>query len=177
MSDAGLPSNFPHSIVVMGVEGSGKTTVGRALAQSVDFDFLDADWLHSPANRAKMAAGHSLDDADRVPWLHSVGQRIGELERTQPGVVTACSALKVSYRDVLRGYDAATYFVFLDGPEDVIVARVASRHHEFMPATLLASQFATLEPLTASELGVRVDVTLTPEEIVRDVVRTIEQSC
>ena len=150
----------------MGVEGSGKTTVGRALAQRLDFEFLDADSLHSSESRAKMAGGRALDDEDRLPWLHRVAERIGDLEQDHPGVVCACSALKHAYRDVLRDRDPSTFFVFLDGPESVIAPRIAARHHDFMPASLLNSQFATLEPLAPDERGIRVDLTLTPAQIV-----------
>jgi len=147
-----------RAIVVLGVSGSGKTTVGEALAQRLRFDFRDADDLHSVANIEKMRTGHPLTDEDRVPWLHAVGQRMAETLDGGRGVVMACSALKRSYRDILREYAPTTFFVFLDGSPELITARVRSREGSFMPASLVSSQFAALEPLGSDERGVRLDV-------------------
>jgi gluconokinase len=147
-----------RAIVVLGVSGSGKSTVGRSLAQRLAYDFCDADDLHSPANIEKMRSGHPLTDEDRVPWLNDVGQRMRETLAHCHGIVVACSALKKSYRDILRDYEPATYFVFLDGSPELIRSRVVAREGSFMPPSLLSSQFATLEPLAADEAGIKIDV-------------------
>jgi len=132
-------------LVVMGVSGSGKSTVGAALAAVLGWRFLDADDFHPPANVAKMAAGTPLTDADRWPWLDRlVAEMRGILAQGGSGVL-ACSALKAAYRERLaRAGDVR--FVYLEGDIDTIGARIAARRHEYMPASLLASQFATLEP-------------------------------
>jgi carbohydrate kinase (thermoresistant glucokinase family) len=155
-----------RSIVVMGVSGSGKSTIARALAQRIGFEFIDGDALHSPDNLAKMSNGHALSDDDRTPWLNAIGQLLKDAHSHVPGCVVACSALKRKYRDLLREYVPDTYFVMLDGAFDLIQARLEARPHDFMPISLLASQFATLEPLQRDERGVRVDISLTPDEIV-----------
>jgi gluconokinase len=147
-----------RAIVVLGVSGSGKSTVGRTLAQRLTYDFCDGDGLHSPTNIEKMRTGHPLTDEDRVPWLNAVGQRMRETLAQGRGIVVACSALKRSYRDILRQFDPATFFVFLDGSQELIMSRVVARENSFMPPSLLASQFATLEPLGADEAGIRIDV-------------------
>jgi carbohydrate kinase (thermoresistant glucokinase family) len=157
------------SIVVMGVSGSGKSTVGEELSRVINGEFIDADWLHSPANLAKMSTGHELSDEDRTPWLHSLGQLMQEVAAHNNVSVVACSALKRSYRDVLREFIPDTFFVFLDGPVDVIRARMNARHSSFMPSSLLDSQFAILEPLEEDEAGMRVDITLSSDEIVHAV--------
>src|SRR5271170_2032917 len=105
-----------RAVVVMGVSGVGKSTIGLALAKQLDFEFLDADWLHSAHNLAKMSAGQSLTDEDRLPWLKAVGQRIQYIKSRGRGSITACSALKRSYRDILRIYVPDAFFVFLVGP-------------------------------------------------------------
>ena len=134
-------------VIVMGVCGCGKTTVGRALARELGCEFLDADDFHPAANVAKMAKGVALTDDDRWPWLDRVIDEMRRVEETDGHVVFACSALKQSYRDYLaRAGDVR--FVYLAGDCDTIAQRLAARKHEYMPATLLASQFATLEPPT-----------------------------
>ncbi|WP_148613928.1 gluconokinase [Nocardioides rubriscoriae] len=139
----------------MGVSGSGKSTVGAGLAQRLGVAFGDADEMHPAANIAKMSAGHPLDDADRLPWLVAVGAWLAD----QPqGAVVACSALKRSYRDLLRRHAPAVRFVHLDGAHETIARRQADRPGHFMPASLLDSQVATLEPLAPDEDGVVVDV-------------------
>ena len=143
-------------LVVMGVSGSGKSTVGAALAQRLRVPFADADDLHPAANIAKMSAGQSLDDRDRWPWLETIGAWLHAHERT--GGVMSCSALKRRYRDQLRHHAPGVTFVHLDGSHEVIAARQASRPGHFMPASLLHSQFATLEPLAPDERGVVIDV-------------------
>jgi gluconokinase len=147
-------STAPAPIVVMGVSGSGKSTVGSALAQRLGVPFLDADALHPPANVAKMTAGEPLDDDDRYPWLENVG---GWLAGHPAGVVS-CSALKRKYRDQLRSHCPRVEFLHLDGSPEMIGRRLAARSGHFMPAALLRSQFETLEPLDVDESGVTVDV-------------------
>ncbi|HEX9177444.1 gluconokinase [Mycobacterium sp.] len=143
-------------IVVMGVSGSGKSTVGAALAQRFGVPFADADDFHPPANIAKMTAGVALDDDDRHPWLDAIGRWLAD--RCDGGGVMSCSALKRKYRDQLRSHCAQTEFVHLSGSPEVIAARQASRPGHFMPASLMASQFATLELLQPDERGVTLDV-------------------
>jgi len=159
-----------RAIVVMGVAGSGKTTVARALAARLGTAFIDADWLHSAENIAKMSAGHPLSDDDRYPWLHSVGRRIESEVLNQRGTVTACSALKRAYRDILRLYVPDAFFVYLDGSPEVIHARIESRRQEIISGSLLASQFAILEPLRKDERGMRVEIQFSPEVIVNEIV-------
>lgn len=143
-------------LVVMGVSGSGKSTVGAALAQRLGVPFADADDFHPPANIAKMTAGVALDDADRLPWLDAIGTWLADHDAG--GGVISCSALKVAYRSVLRDHAPRVGFVHLAGTREVIARRQASRPGHFMPASLLDSQFATLEPLGPEERGVVLDV-------------------
>lgn len=143
-------------IVVMGVSGSGKSTVGAALAQRLGVPFADADDFHPPANIEKMTAGIALDDDDRYPWLEAIGRWLAR--RCDTGGVMSCSALKRKYRDQLRRHCAQVEFVHLSGSPEVIAARQASRAGHFMPPSLMASQFATLEPLQADERGVTLDI-------------------
>jgi gluconokinase len=150
-------------IVVMGVSGSGKSTVGAALAQRLRVPFADADDFHPPANIAKMTAGHALDDDDRYPWLEAIGDWLAE---HADGGVMSCSALKRKYRDQLRRHCAGVRFLHLSGAEDVSARRQASRPGHFMPATLLASQFETLEPLDADEHGISIDVDQSIDSII-----------
>lgn len=141
-------------VVVIGVSGSGKSTIGAALARRLGVPFEDADHLHPPANIAKMAAGEPLTDDDRYPWLDSVGQWLA----THHEGVMSCSALKRAYRDRLRRHNPSAYFLHLRGRPELIALRLAARPGHFMPATLLQSQLDTLEPLGADEPGVTVDI-------------------
>jgi gluconokinase len=141
-------------IVVMGVSGSGKSTVGEALAARLNVPYLDADDLHSAANVSKMASGIALTDADREPWLARVGDW---LAAQKDGSVVACSALRRSYLDTLRAHAPGTVFLHLDAESAVLQARVSERSGHFMPASLLASQLATLEPLQPDERGTSID--------------------
>ena len=152
-------------VVVMGVSGCGKSTVGAALAQRLRVPFADADDLHPPANIAKMSAGEPLDDQDRHPWLEAVGQWLAEHDAT--GGVMSCSALKHSYRDQLRSHAPRVEVLHLHGSRDVIARRQASRPGHFMPASLLDSQFATLEPLSPDEHGLVIDVDRSVDAIVQ----------
>lgn len=153
-------------IVVMGVQGCGKSTVGRGLGDALGLRFADGDDLHSLEARAEMAAGHPLSDADRTPWLTLIAETIAaSLEHGEP-IVVACSALKRSYRDLLRSIAPTLVFIELFGDQALIAQRLTHRDHEYMPAALLDSQFAALEPLGADEAGVRINLTNTPDEIV-----------
>jgi gluconokinase len=155
-------------LVVMGVSGSGKSTVGAALAQRLRVPFADADDFHPPANIAKMSAGHPLDDRDRRPWLEAIGVWLAE---HPDGGVMSCSALKRKYRDQLRHHAHGTAFLLLDGTPEVIRKRQASRPGHFMPASLLSSQFSTLEHLAPDEHGVTIDVDQSVDAIVEEYVR------
>jgi gluconokinase len=145
----------PSPIVVMGVAGSGKSTVGAALARRLGVPFVDADTLHPPANIDKMTAGEPLDDDDRQPWLDKVGEW---LAGHGTGGVASCSALKRKYRDQLRAHCPRVEFLHLSGSPALIGGRLAARFGHFMPAVLLRSQFAALQPLGADEPGLTVDV-------------------
>ena len=160
-------------IVVMGVSGSGKTTVGTALAAELGVPFMDADDLHPPANVAKMAAGHPLNDDDRWPWLARVGAELSRAEGT--GLVIACSALKRTYREAILAVEPRARFVELDGSRELLVSRMAHRRGHFMPVSLLDSQLATLEPLAADEPGVIVslDSLAGPTELAAEAVRLL----
>ena len=142
-------------VVVMGVSGVGKSTVGIALASLLGVDFVDADSLHPPANVTKMAAGTPLTDADRWPWLDLVGRTL--VDASETGVVVACSALKRAYRDAIRAAAPTTRFVHLTVPRAALADRVASRADHFMPASLVDSQLETLEPIEPGERGFSVE--------------------
>lgn len=153
-------------LIVMGVSGSGKSTIGTALAQSFGLEFIDGDDLHPRANKEKMAAGHPLNDEDRAPWLEIIADRIGaELADGKP-IVVACSSLKRAYRTTLTAYAPSTVFVHLLGRRELISERQNGRQHEYMPNSLLDSQFATLEPLQDDERHIIVDLDQTPEQMV-----------
>ena len=132
-------------LVVMGVSGCGKSTVGHAIAQQLGLAMVDGDDLHAPESVVRMRAGQPLTDADRWPWLDRVGQR---LATSEAGLVIACSALRRSYRDRIRQHAGTVRFLFLDGPHDLIAQRLQQRRGHYMPATLLDSQFSTLERLS-----------------------------
>ncbi|TQK69691.1 gluconokinase [Nocardioides sp. SLBN-35] len=155
-------------LVVMGVSGSGKSTVGAAIAQRLGVPFGDADDFHPPANIAKMTAGVPLDDDDRIPWLEAIGRWLDEHD--DRGGVISCSALKVAYRDRLRAHAPRVTFVHLHGTREVIARRQASRPGHFMPASLLDSQFDTLEPLGPDEAGLVIDVDQSVDAIVHEYV-------
>ena len=160
-------------IVVMGVSGSGKSTVGAALAQRLRVPFADADDFHPAENIAKMSAGEPLDDDDRRPWLESIGVWLAE---HADGGVMSCSALKRNYRDHLRGHAPTTLFAHLAGSVEVISRRQASRPGHFMPPALLASQFETLEQLTPDERGLTVDVDQSVDAIIDELVEALSNS-
>jgi gluconokinase len=150
-------------VVVMGVTGSGKSTVGTALAERMGVPFADADDFHSTENVAKMRSGVPLTDGDRRPWLLAIGTW---LEKHDSGAVVTCSALKRVYRDTLREAAPTITFLHLHGDKETVRRRVGSREGHFMPTSLVDSQFADLEPLGADEKGLVVDLALPVEVIV-----------
>ena len=160
----------PVVLVLMGVSGCGKTTVGQLLAERLRWPCEEGDALHPPANVAKMAAGHPLDDADRAPWLAKVADWVDDrLDAGECGVIT-CSSLKRSYRALIDRRGAGVEFVYLHGSRELIASRLATRHGHFMPPTLLDSQFATLEEPAADEPAIRVEIGAAPEAIASDIV-------
>ncbi|MEU6254081.1 gluconokinase [Streptomyces sp. NPDC047043] len=163
----------PPVVVVMGVSGSGKSTVGLLLAQRLMVPFLEADDVHPAANRAKMAAGHPLDDEDRRPWLRSVAQWIREATDAGHGGVVACSALKHAYREELRRAGAGVWFLYLALDRAIADRRVAGRVGHFMPARLVDSQYAALEPLRPDEPGLTVDAQGDPQTLADQAVRAV----
>jgi gluconokinase len=151
---------------VMGVAGSGKSTIGAALARALDVDFVEGDRYHPPENVERMSQGIPLTDADRAGWLRALAARLREAKEAGVGLVMTCSALKRSYRDVLRGGAPDLQLVFLRGPRTLIAERLGARRGHFMPPSLLESQFATLEEPEADENAWPCDVGQSPEEIV-----------
>jgi gluconokinase len=158
-------------VVVMGVAGSGKSTVGAALAARLGLEFADADAFHDKAAVAKMASGHPLNDHDRGPWLRAIARWLAAHDRS--GGVASCSALRHRYRDVLRQGAPRVSFLHLDGDPDVVTARVAHREGHFMPASLVSSQLETLEQLEADETGGRFDLSAPVDEIITEFLRTV----
>jgi carbohydrate kinase (thermoresistant glucokinase family) len=158
-----------RSIVVMGVSGSGKSSVASALAQRSGREFVDADWLHTSENLALMSSGHALDDEQRLPWLSDVGELMRDMQVRGQRPVVACSALKRAYRDKLREYVPELFVVFLDGSKRIVEERIGSRHHDFMPASLLDSQLAILEDLGDDERGMRIDISASVDELVEEI--------
>ncbi|SDD30400.1 gluconokinase [Paracoccus isoporae] len=147
--------------VIMGVSGCGKSTIGAAVAARLGLAFIDGDALHPDENIAKMARGIPLDDADRAPWLDRVGAALG------PGALIACSALRRAYRDRIRANcDGPVTFLFLRGRRETLIRRMSDRDGHFMPAALLDSQIATLEPPTADERVVAADIEEDPARLV-----------
>jgi gluconokinase len=156
--------------VVMGITGSGKTTVGAMLARALGVDFVEGDDYHTPANVQRMASGIPLTDDDRAGWLQALAVRIGEANDSGSGLVVTCSALKRSYRDVLRTRAPELRFIFLNGARAVIARRIAGRRGHFMPVSLLESQLATLEQPAPDEHAWAFDVEEPAEKIVGDIV-------
>lgn len=144
-------------LVVMGVSGCGKSTVGQALAHALGLTFVEGDQLHPPRNVALMASGVPLTDADREGWLHAVGQALGAPEAGRGGVVVSCSALKRSYRDLLRAHAPGLRFIHLQADPVLLARRLALRKDHYMPASLLQSQLDTLEPPHVDERAIVLD--------------------
>ena len=160
-------------VVVMGVSGCGKSTVAVGISEAVGLPFAEADRFHPETNIAKMSAGTPLTDADRRPWLADLAAWMAAQAREGQSTVMACSALKRSYRDLLRHGPPEVQFVHLDGPAALIGARMSARPDHFMPASLLESQMATLEPLQPDEDGVTLDLRQDPETLVDEAVAWI----
>jgi len=160
-------------VVLMGVSGSGKTTIGTLLAQRTGTTFADADDYHPQANKQKMAAGHPLNDEDRAPWLQTLNQMLLQWHASGTGGVLACSALKEKYRETLaNGMPQGTVkFVLLDGSKELISERLAARKHEFMNSALLDSQLATLEPPSDA---LRIVNDKPPEKIVDEILERVQ---
>jgi gluconokinase len=155
-------------VVVMGVCGSGKSTVGAAIALNLDATFLEGDEFHPPANVTRMAAGIALTDDDRQGWLQTLGAKLGAARREGRAVVLSCSALKRSYRDTLRQQANDLALVYLAGTPELLARRMAGRSGHYMPPSLLASQLATLEPPQADEHALTLDIARAPQAIVQD---------
>jgi len=160
-------------IIIMGIQGSGKSTIGALLAQRLDVPFIDGDSLHSAENKTWMASGRALSDAQRLPWLHDVGACLALGAKS--GVVVACSALKRSYRDLLREHVPTMLTVFARGDTELISARITARQHEYMPASLLQSQFDDLEERQDDEPGLTVDIAKTPAQIVERIMTAVHE--
>ena len=156
-------------VIVMGVCGTGKTTVGRLIAERIGARFEEGDRFHPKANVEKMSRGEPLDDEDRWPWLESIGRSIDEWQRAGEDVILACSALKERYREILLGGRPDMRLVHLFGTQALISERMAQRRHHFMPPSLVPSQFAALEPPAPGEHVIAADVVRPPEAIAAEV--------
>ena len=155
------------AVVVMGVSGSGKSTVAAGIADALGLHFIDGDGLHPAANVARMQAGTPLRDEDRWPWLDRIGACLADTAQWPQGVAIACSALKRIYRDRIRAAAPGVRFVFLNGPAELIGARMAGRVGHYMPAALLESQLKTLEPPGVDEFdAMRIDIELPVDEVI-----------
>jgi gluconokinase len=162
------------TLVVMGVSGSGKTTVAQRVAQRLGWVFAEGDDFHSPANVAKMRAGHPLTDEDRWPWLRTLADWIGAREAAAEDAVLTCSALKRAYRDVLADGHPSVRFVHVTASDDTIRRRLEHRRGHYMPASLLTSQLAALEPLQPDEPGLTLPGDGDPDDVVSDLVARLE---
>jgi carbohydrate kinase (thermoresistant glucokinase family) len=174
MTESPLPSSL-HALIVMGVAGSGKTTIAQALAARIGWAFKDGDLFHPPSNVEKMRSGHPLTDDDRWPWLRAIAAEIDRTREARSHIIIACSALKRVYRDILIGSRRGVALIYLKGSRDLIRQRLQARRGHFMPLELLDSQFATLEEPVADERAIVVDVTAPVDAIVDDIVRQIRQ--
>jgi gluconokinase len=168
------PTSPPASVLIlMGVSGSGKSTVGAMLAQRLQWEFADADWFHPASNVDKMHKGIPLTDEDRWPWLHAIAAWIDKMRCSGGHGVVTCSALKRRYRDILIGDRSDVRLVYLKGDETLIARRIATRHEHFMPPSLLHSQFAALEEPGADEMPITVSIEPQPREIVDQVLAAL----
>jgi gluconokinase len=163
------------SLVVMGVTGSGKTTVAKEVARRLGWDFTEGDDHHPAANVEKMRTGIPLDDDDRLPWLLELAAWIGRHEQEGRSCVLTCSALKRTYRDILRDGHPSVWFAHVAGPQDLITARVSQRTNHYMPSSLVPSQFATLEPLQDDEPGRVIPATGSPEQVVDELLADLQR--
>jgi gluconokinase len=164
---------MPCALVVMGVSGSGKSTIGDKLAKRLGWTYEDGDRFHPASNVAKMSAGHPLTDEDRWPWLQAIADEIDRVCLTGSHAVIACSALKRTYRSVLVHGRSDVRIIFLNGTQELIAGRLAQRKGHFMPPGLLASQFKTLEPPAPAEHPVTVSIDAPVDAIISDIVRQL----
>ena len=164
---------MPCALVVMGVSGSGKSTIADKLAERLSWRYEDGDRFHPASNVAKMSAGHPLTDEDRWPWLQAIADEIDRVCGAGERAVIACSALKRTYRDILVHGRNDVRIIFLNGTKDLIAGRLAARKGHFMPPGLLDSQFRTLEPPGANENPVTVSIDASADAIVDDIVRQL----
>lgn len=160
-------------VVVMGVSGSGKTTIGTLVAHRLGIDFMDGDSLHPLENVEKMAAGIPLTDEDRWPWLEEVGRKLHEHSQRHEGLVIACSALKRAYRERIRSEAPGVLFLHLSGTLEVLTKRLQGRSGHFMPQSLLQSQLDTLEPLRLEEGGYSLDINQPVSDMVDEAARKL----
>jgi len=163
-----------EAIVVMGVSGSGKTTVAELLAETLGWEYAEGDDFHSDANVDKMRRGEPLTDEDRWPWLRSLAAHLEARQRAGHSLVVTCSALRRAYRDVLRDIEHPVRFAHIEPSPDVLRERMALRKGHYMPASLLQSQLDTLEPLTPDEPGVVVRADRTPDDVVRTAMEALD---
>jgi gluconokinase len=161
-------------LVVMGVSGSGKSTVAALLASRTGCALADGDDFHPASSITRMASGRPLDDTLRAPWLAAIASWLAERAARGECAVVSCSALTRAYRDVLRGAGPDVRIVHLAGPYELVAQRLAVRRGHFMPLALLDSQYAALEPLEADEPGLTVDLSNTPEQIADEILRTLD---
>jgi gluconokinase len=166
-------ANRPCALIVMGVSGSGKSTIGEQLAERLGWSYEDGDRFHPASNVAKMSAGHPLTDDDRWPWLRAIAEEIDRVCEDGRHAVVACSALKRVYRDILVHGRSDVRIVFLMGTPELIAGRLSQRKGHFMPPGLLQSQFGTLEPPGADENPVTASIDASAEAIVDDIVRQL----
>ena len=163
------------SVVVMGVSGSGKTTVAERLAAHLGCEYEEGDDHHPAANVEKMRSGIALDDDDRRPWLEDLARWIGDREDTGRSCVLTCSALKRGYRDLLRAGNESVWFAHVDVPQDVLAARLRERKGHYMAPSLLTSQLATLQPLQPDEPGITVPGTGEPDQVVDAILEALKR--
>jgi gluconokinase len=176
MASLPLPSPAPAVLIVMGVSGCGKSTVGTLVARQLQWEFGDADWLHPPANVDKMQRGIPLTDQDRLPWLVKIAAWIDNRRRSDGRGVITCSALKRRYRDILVGGHEGVRLIYLKGDEPLIARRLATRHEHFMPATLLRSQFEALEEPGPDENPIVVSIEPSPIDITTQILSALGQA-
>jgi gluconokinase len=166
-------AKMPCALIVMGVSGSGKSTIAEKLAQRLNWSFEDGDRFHPASNVAKMSAGHPLTDEDRWPWLRAIADEIDRVCKAGARAVIACSALKRAYRDILVHGRSDVRIIYLNGNQPLIAKRLAARKGHFMPSGLLENQFKTLEPPAPTENPVTVSIDASVESIVDDIVRQL----